>query len=69
MNTALILGGGVAGCSAAHFLAEKGFDCTIVNEREHLGGLARTETYAGHPYEFGPHIWFWPGGIDDPLTG
>ncbi len=35
---------------------------------QQVGGLARTCTYSGHPYEFGPHIWFWPGGKDDPVN-
>jgi UDP-galactopyranose mutase len=64
----LILGGGVAGASMAYYLTEKGYDVTIVERHGHVGGLARTYTYAGHPYEFGPHIWFWPGGKEDPVN-
>jgi len=54
----LVLGGGVAGASIAYYLTEKGFDVTIVERNRRVGGLARTCYYAGHPYEFGPHIWF-----------
>jgi UDP-galactopyranose mutase len=68
MKKALILGGGVAGSSAAYFLFEKGYDVTIVEKQDRFGGLARTESYAGHNYEFGPHIWFWPGGVEDPIN-
>ena len=64
----LILGGGVAGASMAHYLTEKGYEVTIVEKHGHVGGLARTYTYGGHPYEFGPHIWFWPGGPEDPVN-
>jgi UDP-galactopyranose mutase len=64
----LILGGGVAGSSMAYFLAEKGYDVTAIEKNSHVGGLARTCYYGGHPYEFGPHIWFWPGGKDDPIN-
>lgn len=67
-KSALILGGGVAGCAVAHFLKSFDIETTIVNKHAKLGGLARTETYAGHPYEFGPHVWFWPGGIEDPIN-
>lgn len=56
----LILGGGVAGCSAAYFLNKKGYDVTVLEKNDYVGGTARTHYYAGHPYEFGPHIWFWP---------
>ena len=64
----LILGGGVAGASMAYYLTEKGYDVTIVERHGKVGGLARTCTYGGHPYKFGPHIWFWPGGKDDPIN-
>jgi UDP-galactopyranose mutase len=64
----LILGGGVAGSSMAYFLSEKGYEVTIVEKHKRVGGLARTCYYSGHPYEFGPHIWFWPGGKDDPIN-
>ncbi|MCK4815416.1 NAD(P)-binding protein [bacterium] len=60
-NEVLILGGGVAGCALAWFLRKKGYLPTIVERKgKCVGGLARTYYYAGHPYEFGPHIWFWP---------
>ena len=63
-----MLGGGVAGASIAYYLTEKGFDVTIVEKNSRVGGLARTCYYAGHPYEFGPHIWFWPGGPEAPIN-
>jgi UDP-galactopyranose mutase len=64
----LVLGGGVAGSSMAYYLTEKGYDVTVIERNSTVGGLARTCTYSGHPYEFGPHIWFWPGGKDDPVN-
>src|SRR5262245_52982714 len=64
----LVLGGGVAGSSMAYYLTEKGYDVTVIERNSAVGGLARTCTYSGHPYEFGPHIWFWPGGKDDPVN-
>jgi UDP-galactopyranose mutase len=64
----LILGGGVAGSSMAYFLTERGYDVTIIERNSHVGGLARTCYYGGHPYEFGPHIWFWLGGPEDPIN-
>ncbi len=67
-NRILVLGGGVAGASIAYYLTEKGFDVTIVEKNSRVGGLARTCHYAGHPYEFGPHIWFWPGGTETPIN-
>lgn len=64
----LVLGGGVAGSSIAYYLSEKGYEVTVVEQHRHVGGLARTCSYSGHPYEFGPHIWFWPGGEADPIN-
>src|SRR5579872_2737069 len=52
----------------AYYLSEKGYDVTIIEKNSKVGGLARTCYYSGHPYEFGPHIWFWPGGKDDPIN-
>jgi UDP-galactopyranose mutase len=67
-NKVLVLGGGVAGSSMAYYLTEKGYKVTLIEKNTRVGGLARTCYYAGHPYEFGPHIWFWPGGEDDPVN-
>ena len=64
----LVLGGGVAGSSTAYYLSEKGYDVTVIEKNSRVGGLARTCSYSGHPYEFGPHIWFWPGGKEDPIN-
>jgi flavin-dependent dehydrogenase len=64
----LVLGGGVAGSSIAYYLSEKGYDVTVIEKHSRVGGLARTCYYSGHPYEFGPHIWFWPGGEADPIN-
>src|SRR5579864_8116152 len=52
----------------AHYLGERGYDVTILEKNSKVGGLARTCTYGGHPYEFGPHIWFWPGGPENPVN-
>ena len=64
----LVLGGGVAGSSITYYLTEKGYDVTVIEKNSRVGGLARTCFYSGHPYEFGPHIWFWPGGEEDPIN-
>lgn len=64
----LILGGGVAGCSMAYFLKKRGYEITLIEKHGKVGGLSRTMYYAGHPYEFGPHVWFWPGGKEDPIN-
>ena len=53
--TTLILGGGIAGLSLAHFLQDK----SIILEKEaQLGGLGRSFTLNGVTYDVGPHILF-----------
>ncbi len=54
----IILGGGPAGCAAAQQLLRRGVDDVTVVEQGELGGCARTERYAGIPYEFGPQIMY-----------
>ena len=55
MKTALIIGGGFAGCSAAHALAlQGGWDVTLVEAAPFLGGGCKTLWHGGHPYTFGP---------------
>ena len=42
MTSVAILGGGVGGLSAAHELAERGFDVTVYEWRDRFGGKARS---------------------------
>jgi len=54
-KTVAVLGGGFAGCTAANILKKKGFDVTIFEKSNVLGGGVRTFFYHGHPYTFGTH--------------
>jgi UDP-galactopyranose mutase len=55
LKSALIIGGGVAGCSAAHQLTLMGgWDVLLVEASPVLGAGVRTSWYGGHPYTFGP---------------
>lgn len=54
MTTALVIGGGMAGCCAAHLLSQKGWKVTVVEKAPILGGGVRTFLYGGHPYTYGP---------------
>src|SRR3954452_4672859 len=47
MATVAVLGGGVAGLSAAHELAERGFTVHVYEQRDEPGGKARSIPYAG----------------------
>ncbi len=50
----LVIGGGMAGCCAAHMLSDIGLDITLVEAAPFLGGGCKTFTYGGHPYTYGP---------------
>ncbi|MDH3744917.1 MAG: FAD-dependent oxidoreductase [Acidobacteriota bacterium] len=55
----VILGGGLAGLSAAYHLQLAGQSDWQVYEREQLpGGLARTVEVDGYRFDYGPHILF-----------
>lgn len=71
MKTALIIGGGFSGCSAAHTLAARGdWDITLVEAAPFLGGGCKTLYYGGHPYTFGPrHFLTQNRAIHDYLNG
>lgn len=61
MKTALIIGGGFAGCTAAHQLALMGgWDVTLVESSPLLGAGVRTMWYGGHPYTLGPRHFLTP---------
>lgn len=61
MKKALIIGGGFAGCAAAHQLELlKGWDVTIIEKAPYLGAGVRTNWYGGHPYTFGPRHFLTP---------
>jgi UDP-galactopyranose mutase len=55
VKRALIIGGGFAGCAAAHQLELLGgWDVTLLEAGPYLGAGVRTHWYGGHPYTFGP---------------
>lgn len=55
MKTALIIGGGFAGCAMAHqFALMGGWRVVLVEAAPFLGAGVRTLFYGGHPYTFGP---------------
>lgn len=61
MKTALIIGGGFAGCASAHQLALMGgWEVTLVEALPYLGAGVRTQYYGGHPYTFGPRHFLTP---------
>jgi UDP-galactopyranose mutase len=55
---ALILGGGFAGTTVAHLLHREGWETTLVEKEPHLGGGCRTFFHCGHPFQYGPRLYY-----------
>lgn len=56
MKKVLIIGGGVAGCTASDLISKIGsdYEITLIDSAPFLGAGVRTFWYGGHPYTFGP---------------
>lgn len=65
-----IIGAGVSGLSIAHFLSEKGYQCTVFEKENTPGGLVRCKRVNGSLFHIcGGHVfnskrldvmeWFW----------
>lgn len=52
-----ILGAGVSGLVAGWMLAKKGWDITILEKENYVGGLAFTRKWGEFDLDFGPHIY------------
>lgn len=61
---ALILGGGFAGTTVAHLLHREGWETTLIEREPHLGGGCRTFFHAGHPFQYGPRLYY---GYSKPI--
>jgi phytoene desaturase len=54
----IVIGAGFAGISAASFLAQKGWDVTVVEKNNLPGGRARKYSAEGFTFDMGPS-WYW----------
>ena len=54
-GSAIVVGAGVAGLTAAYKLADQGFDVTVVEKEKAVGGLAKSWEYNGFHFDVGPH--------------
>jgi len=53
-----VIGGGLAGLSAATYLARAGIDVTLFEKANHLGGRAATQEYKGYAFNRGAHAFY-----------
>jgi phytoene desaturase (3,4-didehydrolycopene-forming) len=63
-KTAIVVGGGVGGLGMASRLANEGFDVTVLEKREDVGGRCRSEEFAGggegYRFDTGPSLLLLP---------
>lgn len=76
MDSYTVIGGGLAGLTAANALASEGHRVTLLEQAAHLGGRARTQTENGFSFNLGPHALYRGGrayrtfrGWDIPFSG
>ena len=58
MKTITIIGSGFSALSASCYLAKEGFDVTILEKNNTVGGRARQLTRDGFTFDIGP-TWYW----------
>jgi phytoene desaturase len=59
-DKAIIIGGGMAGLASTALLAKKGFDVTLVEKNERLGGVANRFDAEGFSFDMGPSWYLMP---------
>lgn len=57
-SSVAVVGGGLAGLTAANFLARAGFNVTLFEKSNSIGGRARTEAEQGFHFNLGPHALY-----------
>jgi len=63
-GSAVVVGAGISGLTAARQLSREGWDVTVVELEKTVGGLARSFHYNGHTFDIGPHRFH----TDDPVV-
>jgi glycine/D-amino acid oxidase-like deaminating enzyme len=61
MDSYIVIGGGLAGLTAANALAESGNRVTLLEQSQHLGGRAQTQQQSGYFMNLGPHALYCGG--------
>jgi phytoene dehydrogenase-like protein len=67
MKQYVVVGGGLAGLTAANALADKGHRVTLFEQSGRLGGRAATQSDHGYLFNFGPHALYQGGAAAETL--
>ena len=58
MKPCIVVGAGLAGCTMAYLLRERGYAVTVYEKSQRVGGLCRDRRWRGTLYSVaGPHIF------------
>lgn len=66
--TIIVAGGGIAGLTAAAYVARSGANVTLYERAADLGGRARTTYLDGVRFNFGPHALYQEGAADEVIS-
>lgn len=58
MKKVIIIGAGFAGTTIAYLLKQEGYDCTVIEKKDVIGGGCRTHFFGGHPFTYGPRPYY-----------
>ena len=64
VSNVFIIGAGFSGLSASLYLAQKGYDVSILEKNEIPGGRARKYSGNGFTFDLGPS-WYWMPDVFD----
>lgn len=62
----VVIGGGFSGLTASAFLAKEGYEVTLLEKLDEVGGRARNFTTQGYTFDMGPS-WYWMPDIFEKL--
>ncbi len=65
MKKVVIIGGGFGGLSAACYLARDGYDVTLLEKNDHVGGRGMVMKDKGYTFDLGPSWYMMPDVFED----
>lgn len=54
----IIIGSGFAGSTIAYLLKQEGYNCTVLEKQNFIGGGCYTHYFGGHPFTYGPRPYY-----------
>ncbi len=64
-KTAIVIGAGFGGLSAAAFLARDGYEVTVIEQHDQVGGRARVWEKDGFRFDMGPSWYLMPDAFEN----